>query len=101
ERYDYQHDITSSAKVLTSAHAPMGAAIVSDRIDEPFLSGTISFLHGFTFGGHPISAAVAMANIDVFDQDGILEHVRSHEGAFGDMLRSLADIPIVGDVRGA
>jgi adenosylmethionine-8-amino-7-oxononanoate aminotransferase len=101
ERYGYQPDIITTAKGITSAYAPMGAAIVSDRIAEPFLSGTSSFLHGFTFGGHPISAAVAMANIDVFEQDGILEHVRTHEPAFHDMLRSLGDIPIVGDVRGA
>jgi adenosylmethionine-8-amino-7-oxononanoate aminotransferase len=101
ERYGYQPDIITTAKGITSAYAPMGAAIVSDRIAEPFLSGASSFLHGFTFGGHPISAAVAMANIDVFEQDGILEHVRTHEPAFHDMLRSLADIPIVGDVRGA
>jgi adenosylmethionine-8-amino-7-oxononanoate aminotransferase len=101
ERYGYQPDIITTAKGITSAYAPMGAAIVSDRIAEPFLSGTSSFLHGFTFGGHPISAAVAMANIDVFEQDGILEHVRSHEPAFHEMLNSLADIPIVGDVRGA
>jgi adenosylmethionine-8-amino-7-oxononanoate aminotransferase len=101
ERYGYQPDIITTAKGLTSAYAPMGAAIVSDRIAEPFLDETSSFLHGFTFGGHPICAAVAMANIDVFEQDGILEHVRSHEGAFHDMLRSLGDIPIVGDVRGA
>ena len=101
ERYGYQPDIITTAKGITSAYAPMGAAIVSDRIAEPFLSGTSSFLHGFTFGGHPISAAVAMANIDVFEQDAILEHVRSHEPVFHDMLHSLADIPIVGDVRGA
>jgi adenosylmethionine-8-amino-7-oxononanoate aminotransferase len=101
ERYGYQPDIITTAKGITSAYAPMGAAIVSDRIAEPFLSGTSSFLHGFTFGGHPISAAVAMANIDVFEQDGILEHVRTNEPAFHAMLNSLADIPIVGDVRGA
>jgi adenosylmethionine-8-amino-7-oxononanoate aminotransferase len=101
ERYDYQPDIITTAKGITSAYAPMGAAIVSDRIAEPFLSGTSSFLHGFTFGGHPISAAVAMANIDVFEQDGILDHVRANEPAFHEMLNSLADIPIVGDVRGA
>jgi adenosylmethionine-8-amino-7-oxononanoate aminotransferase len=101
ERYGYQPDIITTAKGITSAYAPMGAAIVSDRIAEPFLSGTSSFLHGFTFGGHPISAAVAMANIDVFEQDGILEHVRANEPAFHEMLNSLADIPIVGDVRGA
>src|SRR3954465_15307051 len=101
ERYGYQPDIITTAKGITSAYAPMGAAIVSDRIAEPFLAGTSSFLHGFTFGGHPISAAVAMANIDVFEQDALLDHVRSHEPAFHDMLHSLADIPIVGDVRGA
>jgi adenosylmethionine-8-amino-7-oxononanoate aminotransferase len=101
ERYGYQPDIITTAKGITSAYAPMGAAIVSDRIAEPFLAGTSSFLHGFTFGGHPISAAVAMANIDVFEQDAILDHVRSHEPAFHDMLHSLGDIPIVGDVRGA
>jgi adenosylmethionine-8-amino-7-oxononanoate aminotransferase len=101
ERYDYQPDIITTAKGLTRAYAPMGAAIVSDRIAEPFLDGKSSFLHGFTFGGHPICAAVAMANIDVFEQDGILDHVRTHEVAFHDMLRSLGDIPIVGDVRGA
>jgi adenosylmethionine-8-amino-7-oxononanoate aminotransferase len=101
QRYDYQPDLITTAKGITSAYAPMGAAIVSDRIAEPFLDGRTSFLHGFTFGGHPISAAVAMANIDVFEREQLNEHVRANEGAFHDMLRSLSDIPIVGDVRGA
>jgi adenosylmethionine-8-amino-7-oxononanoate aminotransferase len=101
DRYGYQPDIITTAKGITSAYAPMGAAIVSDRIAEPFLQGTTSFLHGLTFGGHPISAAVAMANIDVFERDGLLDHVRAKEPAFHAMLRSLGDIPIVGDVRGA
>jgi hypothetical protein len=79
----------------------MGATIVSDRVAEPFLEGTASFLHGLTFGGHPISAAVSMANIDVFEREGLLDHVRANEPAFHAMLRSLSDIPIVGDVRGA
>jgi adenosylmethionine-8-amino-7-oxononanoate aminotransferase len=101
QRYDYQPDIITTAKGITSAYAPMGAAIVSDRIAEPFLEGRTSFLHGFTFGGHPISAAVAMANIDVFEREQLNEHVRANEGAFRSMLQSLSDIPIVGDVRGA
>jgi adenosylmethionine-8-amino-7-oxononanoate aminotransferase len=101
DRYGYQPDIITTAKGITSAYAPMGAAIVSDRIAEPFLQGTTSFLHGLTFGGHPISAAVAMANIDVFEREGLLDHVRAKEPAFHAMLRSLGDIPIVGDVRGA
>jgi adenosylmethionine-8-amino-7-oxononanoate aminotransferase len=101
QRYDYQPDIITTAKGITSAYAPMGAMITSDRVAEPFLAGDASFLHGFTFGGHPISAAVALANIDVLEREGILDNVRANEPAFRDMLESLRDIPIVGDVRGA
>jgi adenosylmethionine-8-amino-7-oxononanoate aminotransferase len=101
QRYGYQPDIITTAKGITSAYAPMGAVIASDRIAEPFLTGTNSFTHGFTFGGHPIAAAVAMANLDAFEQDGIIDNVRTHEADFRGMLDSLRDIPIVGDVRGA
>jgi adenosylmethionine-8-amino-7-oxononanoate aminotransferase len=101
QRYGYQPDIITTAKGITSAYAPMGAVIVSDRVAEPFLAGTSSFTHGFTFGGHPVSAAIAMANLDVFEREGILEHVRSHEAQFRAALDSLRDLPIVGDVRGA
>jgi adenosylmethionine-8-amino-7-oxononanoate aminotransferase len=101
ERYGYQPDIITTAKGLTSSYAPMGAMIASDRVVEPFLHGTNSFAHGFTWGGHPMCAAVAMANLDVFEQEGLLEHVRENEGHFRAMLDGLRDIPIVGDVRGA
>ena len=80
ERYGYQPDIITTAKGITSAYAPMGAVIASDRVFEPFADGKTSFLHGITFGGHPVAAAVAMANIDVFEHEGILENVREHEG---------------------
>ena len=101
QRYDYQPDIITTAKGITSAYAPMGAAIVSDKVFEPFAQGTSTFLHGVTFGGHPIASAVALANIAVFEEEGILENVREHEGTFRGMLESLRDLPIVGDVRGA
>jgi adenosylmethionine-8-amino-7-oxononanoate aminotransferase len=101
QRYGYQPDLITSAKALTSAYAPMGAVIASDRIAEPFMTGNNSFTHGFTFAGHPICAAIAMANLDAFEREGILEHVRANEGAFRAMLESLRDIPVVGDVRGA
>jgi adenosylmethionine-8-amino-7-oxononanoate aminotransferase len=101
QRYDYLPDMITSAKGLTSAYAPMGAVIVSDRVAEPFMTGTQSFTHGFTFGGHPVSAAIAMANLDVFEREGILENVRENEATFQGMLESLRDLPIVGDVRGA
>jgi len=101
QRYDYEPDVITTAKGLTSAYAPMGAMIVSDRIAEPFLDGDNSFSHGFTFGGHPICAAVAMANLDAFEREGLLEHVRANEPEFRAMVESLRDLPIVGDVRGA
>jgi adenosylmethionine-8-amino-7-oxononanoate aminotransferase len=100
ERFGYQPDVITTAKGITSAYAPMGAVVASDRIAEPFLQGKNSFAHGLTFGGHPVAAAVALANLDVFANEGILDNVRAHEGAFREMLESLRDIPIVGDVRG-
>ena len=101
DRYGYQPDIITTAKGLTSSYAPMGAVIASDRIMEPFLEGSNSFTHGFTWGGHPMCAAVAMANLDVFEEEHINENVLENEPAFRAMLDSLRDIPIVGDVRGA
>jgi adenosylmethionine-8-amino-7-oxononanoate aminotransferase len=101
QRYDYQPDIITTAKGITSAYAAMGAVIVSDRVAEPFLEGDTSFTHGFTFGGHPVASAVALANIDVMENEGIRENVRENEPAFRAMLESLRDIEIVGDVRGA
>ena len=101
DRYDYVPDIITTAKGLTSSYAPMGAMITSDRLAEPFLHGTASFTHGFTFGGHPMSCAIALANLDAIEREGILDNVRANEGPFREMLESLRDIPIVGDVRGA
>src|SRR5947209_7025955 len=101
QRYNYQPDIITTAKGLTSAYAPMGAVIISDAVAEPFLTGNNSFIHGFTFGGHPICAAVAMANLDAFESEGVLENVRAGEPKLRAMLDSLRELPIVGDVRGA
>jgi adenosylmethionine-8-amino-7-oxononanoate aminotransferase len=101
DRYDYQPDLITTAKGLTSAAVPMGALIASDRVAAPFLEGKRSFAHGFTFAGHPIAAAVAMANLDIFEREDLCGHVRDKEGEFRATLESLRDLPIVGDVRGA
>ncbi|HEX4363805.1 MAG TPA: aspartate aminotransferase family protein [Solirubrobacteraceae bacterium] len=101
DRFGYVPDIITAAKGLTSAYVPMGAMIVADHVAEPFMEGSESFAHGFTFGGHPVAAAVALANIELMERDDLCGHVRANEGAFRAMLESLRDIPIVGDVRGA
>ncbi|MCL2419254.1 MAG: aspartate aminotransferase family protein [Conexibacteraceae bacterium] len=100
QRIGYQPDIITTAKGLTNAYAPMGATIVSDRIAEPFMHGDRSFLHGSTWGGHPVVAAVALASIEAMEDEDIIGNVRANEGAFLAMLQSLSDLPIVGDVRG-
>jgi adenosylmethionine-8-amino-7-oxononanoate aminotransferase len=101
DRYGYVPDIITTAKGLTNANVPMGAMIASDRLMEPFLEDRAMFAHGFTFAGHPVAAAVAMANLDIFEREGLNEHVLAKEGEFRAMLESLGDIPIVGEVRGA
>jgi len=100
ERYGYLPDMITSAKGLTSGYAPLGAVICRDRIAEPFLSGTASFLHGLTFGGHPVSCAVGLRNLELFAEEAVLQHVGAHEEEFRERLEALRDLPIVGDVRG-
>ncbi|MEU1601711.1 aspartate aminotransferase family protein [Micromonospora matsumotoense] len=99
-RYGYQPDIITTAKGITSGYAPLGAMIASDRLMEPFLTETGMFAHGVTFGGHPVSCAVALANLEVFAREDLTGHVRANEDAFRSTLEKLTDLPIVGDVRG-
>ncbi|WP_146828045.1 aspartate aminotransferase family protein [Aeromicrobium flavum] len=99
-RFGYQPDMITCAKGMTSGYAPIGAMIATDRIMEPFLQPGVSFSHGYTFGGHPVSAAVALANLDVFDREKLNLHVRENEGAFRSTLEKLLDLDFVGDVRG-
>jgi adenosylmethionine-8-amino-7-oxononanoate aminotransferase len=119
ERYGYQPDIITFAKGVTSGYAPLGGMLVADRLMEPFIAREQSpvqpdthgeerhlegpgatFLHGVTFAGHPVSCAVAMANLDVFEKENLLGNVRANEGAFRSALEKLTDLPIVGDIRG-
>jgi adenosylmethionine-8-amino-7-oxononanoate aminotransferase len=101
QRYDYLPDMITCAKGLTSGYSPLGAVICRDHLAEPFLEDGSSFLHGITFGGHPVSCAVALKNLELFEEEGILEHVRANEAGFRERIEGLRDIPIVGDVRGA
>jgi adenosylmethionine-8-amino-7-oxononanoate aminotransferase len=89
------------AKGITSGYSPLGAVIASDRLAEPFLQGKASFTHGLTFGGHPVSCAVALANLDIFEREDLLGNVQRNEPSLEQRLQGLRDIPIVGDVRGA
>jgi adenosylmethionine-8-amino-7-oxononanoate aminotransferase len=100
DKFGFVPDMITCAKGMTSGYSPIGACIVSDRVAEPFWNGSDYFPHGYTFGGHPVSAAVAMANLDIFEREGLTQHVLDNEAAFRSTLEKLLDLPIVGDVRG-
>lgn len=99
--FGYTPDIITCAKGMTSGYAPIGAMIASDRLFEPFTKGETTFYHGYTFGGHPVSAAVALANLDIFERENLNQRVKDNAAAFKSTLSQLLDLPIVGDVRGA
>ncbi len=92
-RYGYQPDMITMAKGLTSGYAPLGALIASDRLIEPFLGPGASFLHGITFAGHPVSCAVALANLDVFEGEDILAARQANEAAFRARSRASTTCP--------
>ncbi|WP_432844260.1 aspartate aminotransferase family protein [Dactylosporangium sp. CA-092794] len=99
-RYGYQPDIITCAKGLTSGYVPLGAMLAAERLAEPFLEGKSWFAHGITYGGHPVGSAVALANLDIFEREGLNAHVRANSPLFRSYLERLYDLPIVGDVRG-
>ncbi|MGQ4421999.1 aspartate aminotransferase family protein [Streptomyces violaceoruber] len=100
DKFGYVPDMITCAKGMTSGYSPIGACVISDRLAEPFYKGDNTFLHGYTFGGHPVSAAVGIANLDLFEREGLNQHVLDNEGAFRATLEKQHDLPIVGDVRG-
>ncbi|WP_428035414.1 aspartate aminotransferase family protein [Amphritea sp.] len=102
ERFDYLPDIITCAKGLTSGFVPMGAMICRDFLMKPFLEDdTKQFLHGSTFGGHPVACAAALACLDAYENENLLANVRENEAFFKSELDKLLELPIVGDVRGA
>ena len=101
ERFECIPDMATFAKGLTGAHFAMGGLLISDRVAAPFLDGRSNYLHGYTFGGHPVGAAVALAAIETIESEGVIENVRANEPVASAALEALRDIPIVGDVRGA
>ncbi|SDG63055.1 Adenosylmethionine-8-amino-7-oxononanoate aminotransferase [Sinosporangium album] len=101
QKFDYVPDMITCAKGMTSGYSPIGAMIAREGLFEPFKDGTEMFAHGYTFGGHPVSSAVALANLDIFEREDILGHVTRNEPVFRATLDRLRDLPIVGDVRGS
>jgi adenosylmethionine-8-amino-7-oxononanoate aminotransferase len=102
EKFGYLPDILTFAKGVTSAYQPLGGLgfrrHVADVLRE---DPTSMYLHGSTWGGHPVASAVALANLELFEAEGVLDNVRANGAWFGEQLHELyAKHHIVGDVRG-
>lgn len=98
QHYDITADIIVTAKAITSGYIPMGAVLLGDRL-LGMLDGA-SFRHGFTYNGHPVGAAVALANLDIIERERLLERAKSVGGLMLDGLKPLQSLPHVGEVRG-
>jgi adenosylmethionine-8-amino-7-oxononanoate aminotransferase len=96
-------DIITCAKGMTSGYVPMGACIISERLIDELSGGRAEksvFSNGYTYSGHPVSAAAALKNMEIIEREGILEHVRAITPHFQERMGALSELPIVGDVRG-
>jgi adenosylmethionine-8-amino-7-oxononanoate aminotransferase len=101
-RYGIEPDLMTLAKGITSAYAPLGAVVASEKVTEPFFAEPkTAFTHGITFGGHPLSCAISLANLAIFEREDLIGHVQRNMGEFRARCEQLVDEhPMVGDVRG-
>jgi adenosylmethionine-8-amino-7-oxononanoate aminotransferase len=100
ERWDVAPDLIVFAKGVTSGYLPLGGVVVSGRVSEPFWSGGQAFRHGQTYAGHPACCAAGLANIDIFEREGLIPRGRELEGPLLDALLPLGSSDLVSEVRG-
>jgi adenosylmethionine-8-amino-7-oxononanoate aminotransferase len=100
DRYDIRPDLVTIAKGLSSAYGVIGAVVARDAVLEPFLDGEAMYMHGITFGGHPVQSAIALKNLEIMKRERIVEHVAETQDTFRARLAQLLELPIVGDLRG-
>jgi adenosylmethionine-8-amino-7-oxononanoate aminotransferase len=100
EKYEIVADMMITAKGITSSYQPLGALLITERLFEPFKTGTNILAHGYTFAAHPVACAVALENLDVFDEEDLVGNVARNSAKFRKTLEKLYDLPIVGNVRG-
>jgi adenosylmethionine-8-amino-7-oxononanoate aminotransferase len=98
DRFGIEPDMIVTAKAMTSGYFPFGAVLIGDRPME-LLDGAM-LRHGLTYNGHPVGAAVALANLDIIEREGLLDRVRETGAHLGSRLADLERLPAVAEVRG-
>ena len=100
ERFALDPDVIVCAKGITSGYLPLGALLVSNRVAEPFLDGTVGlWRHGYTYSGHASAAAAGIANLDIIEHEGLVGRARELEVELGACLRTLESHELVSEVR--
>ncbi len=100
QTFDLQPDLIATAKGLTSGYQPMSAVLIGDRVANRLVDDGGEFYHGFTYSGHPVAAAVALANLDIIEEEDLITRVREDTGPYlNQALQALVDHPLVGEVR--
>jgi putrescine aminotransferase len=94
-------DLIATAKGLTSGYMPLGAVLATRDVGETLRNAESGFMHGYTYCGHPVACAVALKNLEIIERENLGENATVVGGRLLEGLRSLLDLPIVGDVRGA
>jgi putrescine aminotransferase len=101
EHFGFRPDLMTLAKGITSGYQPLGAVMVSDRVADVLIDKGGEFHHGFTYSGHPVACAVAVRNIRILKEEGIVERVRTDTAPYlQKRWRELAEHPLVGEARG-
>jgi putrescine aminotransferase len=100
EYYGIEPDLMPIAKGLSSGYLPIGGVMVADRVAEVLMQENVEFAHGFTYSGHPVCAAAAVANIKLMQSENIVERVRTETGPYlAESWQTLAEHPLVGEAR--
>jgi putrescine---pyruvate transaminase len=101
QRLGIDPDMITCAKAITSGYLPLGAVIISARVQEPFWSvpGTAIFRHGFTYSGHPAACAAGLANLDLIEREELVDRVAEMEPVLARAVEPLTSLPLVSEVR--
>jgi putrescine aminotransferase len=101
DTFGIKPDMMTMAKAITSGYLPLSAVMVGDRVADVLINETGEFYHGFTYSGHPVACAVALANLDIIEREGLVARAE-HTGRLlrGKLRDALADHPMVGEIRG-
>jgi putrescine aminotransferase len=101
DTFGIKPDMMTTAKALTSGYLPLSAVLVGDRVADVLINDTGEFYHGFTYSGHPVACALALANLDIIEREGLVDRAAQMGRTLRGKLReALGDHPMVGEIRG-